>query len=151
MNNYNPSNWYWAVGGSTSQVWSSAAAAYVPATDATYAAWLAAGNAPTPIDSEASLAAVLQAAYPAALGALQADVPVVLTFLQFMALFSSAEQTAIVGSTDPQVKLFLLMASGAGTISLPNSEVAAGVGYLASVGLIGATRPAQILADQAPA
>jgi len=47
MNNYNPSNWYWAVGGSASQVWASAAAAYVPTCDATYAAWLAAGNAPT--------------------------------------------------------------------------------------------------------
>ncbi len=35
------------------------------------------------------------------------------TFLQFMALFTPTEQAAIVGSTDPQVKLFTLMASGA--------------------------------------
>jgi len=150
MNNYNPSNWYWAVGGSASQVWASAAAAYVPASDATYAAWLAAGNAPTQIDCEANLAEVLQAGYPAGLGALQADLPVVLNFLQFMALFTSAEQTAIVGSSDAQVKLFLLMASGAGTISLSDSEVATGVNYLESIGLIAPSRPAQVLANQAP-
>jgi hypothetical protein len=151
MNNYNPSNWYWAVGGSTSQVWSSAAAAYVPTTDATYQTWLGAGNRATQIDSEASLAAVLQTAYLAGLGALQADVPVVLTFLQFMALFTSAAQTAIVGSTDPQLKLFLLMASGAGAISLSNTEVATGVNYLESIGLIAPDRPAQVLANQSPA
>jgi hypothetical protein len=56
---YTPANWYWIVAGSTTQVWSSAATAYVAVTDATYQAWLAAGNVPTPIDSEASLAQVL--------------------------------------------------------------------------------------------
>jgi hypothetical protein len=158
MNNYNPSNWYWAVGGSTSQVWSSAAAAYVPATDATYAAWLAAGNAPTPIDSEASLATVLQAAYPAGLGALQADAPAVLDFDGFMALFTSAEQAAIMTSTDAQTRIFVAMAGGSARISLASPEVIAGVNYLATSttatppgpGLIAATRPAQILANQPP-
>lgn len=56
---YTPANWYWIVAGSTTLVWSSAATAYVALTDATYQAWLAAGNVPTPIDSEASLAQVL--------------------------------------------------------------------------------------------
>ena len=62
---YTPSNWYWNVGQSTTQVWSSARAQYVPLTDTTYVAWLAAGNVPTPIADIASLQIVLAAAYPA--------------------------------------------------------------------------------------
>lgn len=56
---YTPQNWYWIVGGSTAQVFSSKAGDYVPVADATYAAWLAAGNVPTKIDTEANLGAVL--------------------------------------------------------------------------------------------
>ncbi len=75
-----------------------------------------------------------------------------LTFLQFMALFAPAEQAAIVASADAQVKLFTLMASGAsGAISLTNPEVVAGVGYLASIGLVTAARAAAILTGAAPA
>ena len=62
MQNYSPSNWYWIVGGSTTQVYSSAAAAYVPITDATYETWLAAGNSPTKIDNETDLGGVFAAA-----------------------------------------------------------------------------------------
>ncbi len=47
--------WYWIVAGSASQVYSSAAVAYVPISDATYLAWLAAGNTPTAIASEQDL------------------------------------------------------------------------------------------------
>ncbi len=81
-----------------------------------------------------------------------------LTFLQFMALFTAAEKTAIVNSADPQVKLFLLMATGAGAISLTNAETVSGVNYLAATststppgpGLIAASRVAQILAGGPP-
>jgi hypothetical protein len=59
--NYSPSNWYWIVAGSTTQVWSSARVQYVPVTDATYVAWLAAGGVPTKIDSAGSLWQVLVA------------------------------------------------------------------------------------------
>ena len=80
--------------------------------------------------------------------------PPTLTFLQFMALFTSEEQDAIVNSTDTQTKLFLMMATGAGTITLDNSEVIDGLGYLASSspgpGLITAARAVQILANEAP-
>ena len=61
MINYDAINWYWAVAGSTTQVFSSARLAYVPVADATYVAWLAAGNAPTSIDSPGSLWQVLVA------------------------------------------------------------------------------------------
>jgi hypothetical protein len=56
---YNPADWYWIVAGNTTQVYSSSRDEYVPLTDATYLAWLAAGNAPTNIDTAANLAIVL--------------------------------------------------------------------------------------------
>lgn len=59
MSNYNPYNWYWIVGGSTTQVYSSASSNYVLLTDATYLAWLALGNKPTNIDTESNLGDVL--------------------------------------------------------------------------------------------
>jgi hypothetical protein len=66
---YNPSNWYWVVAGSTTQVWSSAGVAFVPITDETYTAWLAAGNVPTPIASANDLWQVLVAKWlPRAMG-----------------------------------------------------------------------------------
>jgi hypothetical protein len=76
--------------------------------------------------------------------------PVNFTFLQFIALFSPTEQAALVNSTDPQVKLFNLMAAGAGVIQLNNAEVIQGVNYVASVGIIANTRVTAILAGQAP-
>jgi hypothetical protein len=57
---YNPGAWYWIVAGSTTQVWSSQRLQFVPSTDATYAAWLAAGNTATAIDSVQDLAGVMQ-------------------------------------------------------------------------------------------
>ena len=102
-----------------------------------YQAWFAAGNIPAP-------------APPATIATL--------TFLQFMALFTEAEQAAIVTSTDTQVKLFTIMAAGSGGVLLSNPEVAQGVEYLATAtsatppgpGLIAASRVAQILANQTP-
>jgi hypothetical protein len=64
MIRYNPAAWYWIVAGDSSKVWSSAAAAYVATSDATYVAWLASGGLATKIDTEASLQQVLAAAYP---------------------------------------------------------------------------------------
>ena len=72
--------------------------------------------------------------------------PTVLSFLAFMALFTSAEQQAIVMSTDPQIKLYLLQVSGAGEVSLADPLTVAGVSYLAALGLIAAPRATQVLA-----
>lgn len=74
MSDYNPSNWYWIVAGVETQLFSSASGNYVPASDATYQAWLAGGNVPTRIASEDELGDVL-APYqirPAAAGVLDA-------------------------------------------------------------------------------
>ena len=62
---YDPTDWYWIVGGSTTQVWSSNRAQYVPASDATYLSWLDAGGLTTLIDTEASLQEVLASQFPA--------------------------------------------------------------------------------------
>jgi hypothetical protein len=84
--------------------------------------------------------------------------PPTLTYLQFIALFTSAEQTAIFASNDTQTKMFIIMAAGSGGLQLTNSEVVSGVNYLATAttatppgpGLITSTRAAQILAGTAP-
>lgn len=58
--NYNPHDHYWFVAGSTTQVYSSRRAIYVPVADAEYAAWVATGESvATKIDSENSLRNVL--------------------------------------------------------------------------------------------
>jgi hypothetical protein len=73
-----------------------------------------------------------------------------LSFLQFMDLFSPPEQAAIVTSADTQVRLFVLMASGAGSLDLANPLVVAGVNYLASTTLVSPSRVAAILAGAPP-
>lgn len=65
MFNYVPSNHFWIVGGNATRVWSSAAAAYIQATDPVYVAWLAAGGMPTSILNEQELGDVLTAQCPA--------------------------------------------------------------------------------------
>ena len=74
-----------------------------------------------------------------------------LNFLQFMALFTPVEQASIAGSSDPQVKLFNLMATGAPQIDLTDARVAGGVNYLAMIGLITPARATTILAGIPPA
>jgi hypothetical protein len=59
MKTYNPANWYWFVNDNVAQVFSSATGNYVPADDATFAAWKADGTMPTRIASEAELGEVL--------------------------------------------------------------------------------------------
>lgn len=72
------------------------------------------------------------------------------TFLQFMALFTPAEQLAIAASNDPQVKLFVMMATGQPHIEMDNASVVSGVNYLASSGVIQQARVATILAASPP-
>src|ERR1043166_8654742 len=74
-----------------------------------------------------------------------------LTFRQFMALFTPAEQAAIVNATDTQTKLFLVMSSGASMITLSDLEVVKALNYIATPttatpsgpGLIAQSRVAQ--------
>jgi hypothetical protein len=96
-----------------------------------YQVWLSEGNIPDPADTPL-------------------PIPQTYTFLQFLSLFTPTEQAALVNSTDPQVKLFNLMAAGAGGMQLNNAEVVQGVNYVASVGIIANTRITAILAGQAP-
>lgn len=59
LKTYDLNNWYWIVGGDQTKVYSSALGDYVPAADAEYTAWLADNTAPTSIDNEANLGAVI--------------------------------------------------------------------------------------------
>ncbi len=64
MKPYDPTKWYWIVGGDQSKAYSSAIGDYVPADNAAFAAWKSDGTMPTPIDTEANLGGVLAAYYP---------------------------------------------------------------------------------------
>ena len=74
-----------------------------------------------------------------------------LTFLQFITLFSSPEQGAIVDSADTNVRIFLAEATGAQFIDLNDGHLAAGLAYLVQIGILAARRPGQILKIMAPA
>lgn len=50
-----PRSGYWFVGGDTSQLYSAAAASYVPAPDANYQSWIAAGHTPGQVPTETVL------------------------------------------------------------------------------------------------
>lgn len=56
---YNVKDWYWIVGGSTTQVFSTFAKAYVPVSNARFVAWVTDRHRPTKIPTEAELFAVL--------------------------------------------------------------------------------------------
>lgn len=71
---YTPSAWYWIVAGDASQPYSSAAAAYVPATDPAYLDWINDGGTPTRIASEDELREVLLQQYPAGILKTPADI-----------------------------------------------------------------------------
>ena len=58
---------YWTVAGDTTRVYSSARATYVPRSDTSYVAWLAANIAPTTSNSEAEVWEVLRKQCPAGL------------------------------------------------------------------------------------
>jgi len=98
-----------------------------------YATWLAAGNTPTPYTPQ-----------PAA--------PIAISYLQFRALFSAAENQAIMmaAQTDHAVLDWLLQAVGAAPINLGDASVKAGLDALVAAGLLTATRETAILANQAP-
>lgn len=144
--NYNPSNWYWSVAGSTTEVWSSARCEYVPVTDLVYVAWAALSmNRTTAIDSEADLAALLQAQFPAGWPVLAT-----LTPLSFMALFTSSEQSSVYAAaiTTPSLLAFLFETAGADYISLSDPRIAAGLSALVAAGLLTSGRETAILAGQ---
>lgn len=64
MKTFDPTNWYWYVGGDQTKAFSSASGNYVASNDATFQAWLSDGTLPTNIDTEANLGAVLAPYYP---------------------------------------------------------------------------------------
>ncbi len=106
-----------------------------------------AGYAELP-DSDSRIAA-FEAAAAAKLAAI-VNPPPLLNFQQFVALFTAAEQAALLNSTDTQARLFVLFAANATAIQLNSQEVIQGVNYVAALGIITSARAQQILAGKAP-
>lgn len=62
---YAPQDWYWFIGSDTDNVWSSARAMSVPASDANYTAWTAVpGNIAPTLPTMAAVENVLRNSYP---------------------------------------------------------------------------------------
>lgn len=72
-----------------------------------------------------------------------------LAFMAFLALFTAAEQAAIITSDNVQIKLFCLMAAGAAFVDLADPTTVGGVKQLEALGLIAKGRAKQVLAGQA--
>lgn len=72
--------------------------------------------------------------------------PRIISHYDFLNRFTSAERVAIRGSTDGAVVDLMDMMREAAAVNLDDAATQQGVSYLASLGLIGAARPAAILA-----
>jgi hypothetical protein len=81
------------------------------------------------------------------------QLPPVLTYLQFRALFTAAENQAIMAAAQGNHAIldWLLQAVGAGAIDLGDPQLKAGLDALTGAGLIAVARQAAILANQPPA
>lgn len=78
--------------------------------------------------------------------------PAVLTYSQFINLFTPTEQTQILAGAvnNPGLLNWLLQAAGAGELSLEHDRTKAGLDALVAANLISPQREAQILANQPP-
>jgi hypothetical protein len=78
--------------------------------------------------------------------------PVILTYLQFRALFTSAENAAIMGAAQGNAAVldWLLQAVGAAQINLSDPNVKACLDALAAASLLTSAREMAILANEAP-
>lgn len=74
-----------------------------------------------------------------------------ITFLEFLALFTPAEQLAIASSSDANLKIWLLKATGTGQIDLTDPITKQGLDYLISISLLTSGRETAILAGTPPA
>jgi hypothetical protein len=74
------------------------------------------------------------------------ETPVALSRLEFFSRLTDAEKLAVLNSDDSGVVIFRTMFLAADFIDRADSRMIDGLGYLAGLGLIGASRPAQLLA-----
>jgi hypothetical protein len=133
----NLDNHYWKVTNNTTQVWSSASQSYVLVTDPTYVAWIAGGGPISLVDSEAILWTLTP--NPA--------LTTKMSSLQFMSLFTSAEQTAIATAAQTNASILLLMMSwsSATYIDLKDPRVKEGLDVLVTAEIITSARETAIL------
>lgn len=60
---YNPSDWYWLIGGKKDEVWSSSVAKFVKCSDDSYVLWLSVNGAPSQLATLEELGDVLLSQY----------------------------------------------------------------------------------------
>lgn len=123
----------------------------VDVTDATYAALMTAQQAGQQITPDTNGNPI------ASVRAIPDPVPVTqVTPLQFYALFTNAEETAIYqaayasAATNPALVIWLNKVSASTVISLTDPNTIANINALVTAGLLTAARAAQVLAAQAP-
>lgn len=141
---YDPADWYWIVAGDKTQVWSSARKAYVPVSDTVYQAWGADGRRPTRIESETSLAAVLNDQYPAG----SPQPPRQVAPLQFRRRFTDAERAAIHAAAlaNPTLLTWVMDAAAAQIIDLDDPSTVEAMQLLVDNTLLTPARRDAILA-----
>ena len=139
---YDPGNHYWIVGDDETQIYSSAERVFVPATDATYAAWMVEGGAPTRIASFDELKDVLRAAgvspYRAVDGA------------KFLTRLTDAEYSAILAASAQSIQLarWLDIFRLRGEIDATGKTALAAKVGLVAAGLLTAARADEIFAAE---
>ncbi|MCO6414827.1 hypothetical protein JYK14_01355 [Siccirubricoccus sp. KC 17139] len=141
---YEPKSWFWVVGGDEEQVYSSAAAAYVPVSDPAYTAWLEAGGYASRIGTEAELEEVLAEAYPE--GWKDYVPTVTVTPLEFMDRFTTEEKAAVAAAAqaDATVLLWMMTMAAAQEVVLGDDKVTAGIDALVQAGILTEERGAAI-------
>lgn len=149
---YDPKDWYWVA--DDGRIFSSRAQSSVGEDDAEFVSW-SENRVPTPWprddageQTDAALNAVLAPYGSSVSGAL----PAKMSFLQFMDLFTEAEQLAIAGAamTDAATKLWYDRAVGAQFIDLGDERLVAGLQKIVDANLLTATRRNRILNGLAP-
>lgn len=150
---FNPRDWYWEA--ADGRIYSSARASLVSPDDAGLRGFLEAGGIVTawPRDAageetDAELNAVLAQHDLSMAGPLAPK----MTFLEFMDLFTGAEQLAIAGAamTEAAIKLWYDRALGASYIAIDDARLAAGLQTLVDADLITSARRARVLAGLPP-
>jgi hypothetical protein len=76
--------------------------------------------------------------------------PCALSLPEFMQLFTVTEQDGLVGASDPRVRLFWLMASGAGEVLLSDPATKAALDLFVSLTLVSSSRAEVVLAGKHP-
>jgi hypothetical protein len=137
---FNPLDWYWVVGGNTSQVYSTKVKGYVSITDLNYVSWLSLGGVPNIIDTDANMQHLSYNIF---------NKPIL--SIQFKMLFTHEEWSNIVKAAQSNVDVFswLLDIAMSHHIHFNDPIVTNGVAALVTASLLTSSRASMILSNTA--